>query len=119
MAGRNDESVEKYLNGANVSKALKNIPHNNELQELSETFKALSDPTRLKIICALMNTELCVSDIAQLLGASDSLVSHQLRILRNLRLVTFRKEGKTTFYALDDIHINHLVHECLLHVREP
>ncbi len=118
MARQSKTTEKSYVNSDNVQKALADIPQEDELHDLSETFKALSDPTRLKIICALMNTELCVSDIAHLLGASDSVVSHQLRILRNLRLVAFRKEGKTSYYSLDDIHINHLVHECLLHVME-
>ena len=113
-----DECEEKFVNYKNVQKASQEIPVHKELIELAETFKALSDPTRLKIICALMNTELCVCDLAQLLGASDSLVSHQLRILRNLKLVSFRKDGKISYYSLDDIHINRLVQECLLHVRE-
>ena len=109
---------EKFVNYKNVKKAKESIPNYKELIDLSETFKALSDPTRLKIICALMDTELCVCDLAQLLEVSDSSISHQLRILRNLRLVAFRKEGKITYYSLDDSHINNLVYECLLHVRE-
>ena len=86
---------------------------------LSETFKALSDPTRTKIIFALCNeNELCVRDIALIIGSSDSAVSHQLRILRNMKLVKYSKAGKVTFYSLDDKHINNLFAEGLRHVEE-
>ena len=107
-----------FVNETNVKKAYKDIPAENEIIDLSETFKALSDPTRLKIICALQNTELCVGDIALMLKISDSVVSHQLRILRNLKLVIFRKVGKASYYSLDDQHINRLIKEGLLHVNE-
>ncbi len=109
---------DNFVNLSSVKKAFKTIPEERELIELSETFKALSDPTRLKIICALLKTELCVGDIALMLKISDSLVSHQLRILRNLKLVIFRKVGKASYYSLDDEHINRLIKEGLLHVRD-
>lgn len=88
------------------------------MQRLAETFKVLGDPTRTKIIFALSQEELCVCDIANILGATKSAVSHQLRILRNMRLVKYRKEGKMVFYSLDDEHINNLFNECLRHVEE-
>lgn len=83
---------------------------------LSETFKVLGDPTRIKIIQALSLTELCVCDISTLLNMSQSAISHQLRVLRNLRLVKFRKEGKIVYYSLDDKHIVNLFKEGLEHV---
>jgi DNA-binding transcriptional ArsR family regulator len=85
---------------------------------LSETFSVLADPTRTKIIYALSKDDLCVCDIASILGISVSAVSHQLRILRNMRLVKFRKESKMVYYSLDDDHINKLFNEGLKHVRE-
>ncbi|MFQ5646976.1 MAG: ArsR/SmtB family transcription factor [bacterium] len=85
---------------------------------LSETFKVLGDPTRIKITQALAQEELCVCDIASLLGMSDSAISHQLRVLRNLRLVKYRKEGKMAFYSLDDEHITRLFECALEHVTE-
>jgi DNA-binding transcriptional ArsR family regulator len=88
------------------------------INELSETFKVLGDSTRIKIILALSAEELCVCDIANLLNMSDSAISHQLRILRNLRLVKYRKEGKMAFYSLDDKHINELLKHGLEHVSE-
>lgn len=86
---------------------------------LAETFKAMSDPTRTKIIYALgQESELCVRDIAIIIGTTDSAISHHLRSLRNMKLVKYNKVGKTTFYSLDDIHINNLFAEGLRHVEE-
>lgn len=86
---------------------------------LAETFKALSDPTRTKIIYALcQENELCVRDIAAIVGTSNSAISHQLRTLRNMKLVKYNKVGKVTYYSLDDIHINNLFAEGLRHVEE-
>ncbi|HJX70539.1 MAG TPA: metalloregulator ArsR/SmtB family transcription factor [Bacteroidales bacterium] len=88
-------------------------------QALAETFKALSDPTRTKIIYALcQENELCVHDLAAVIGTTNSAISHQLRTLRNMKLVTYHKVGKITFYSLDDIHINNLFEEGLRHVEE-
>lgn len=85
---------------------------------LAETFKTLSDPTRVKILYALSLRELCVCDIANLLGKTSSAVSHQLRLLRSQKLVKFRKEGKIAYYSLDDEHIHHLFKEGLKHAEE-
>lgn len=85
---------------------------------LSETFKVLSDPTRLKIVLALAAEELCVIDVAQLLSLTESAVSHQIRLLRTLRLVKQRKEGKMVFYSLDDEHIEELIKVASLHIAE-
>ena len=75
---------------------------------LAETFQALADPTRIRLISALMETELCVCDLSAVLGMSQSAVSHQLRSLRDLRLVKHRKQGRIVYYALDDQHIRDL-----------
>lgn len=87
-------------------------------ENLSETFKALGDHTRVKIIYALAQEELCVYCIAKVLNMSDSAISHQLRILRNIKLVKHRKEGKMVHYSLDDDHIRHLLKDGLEHVEE-
>lgn len=84
---------------------------------LSETFKVLGDGTRIKILYAVSYREMCVSDIAEIICVSQSAVSHQLRILRNLKLVKFRKEGKTVFYSLDDEHVLQLLNQGLEHVK--
>lgn len=84
---------------------------------LAELFKALSDPTRLRIIGLLVEQEVCVHTLGSALGMSQSAVSHQLRYLRQLRLVRFRKEGRHVFYALDDDHVRGLLAQGLLHVE--
>jgi ArsR family transcriptional regulator len=82
---------------------------------LAETFQALSDPNRVRMISALIDRELCVCDLAALLGMSQSAVSHQLRLLRNLHLVKYRKEGRVVYYAIDDDHIRDLFQRGLEH----
>jgi DNA-binding transcriptional ArsR family regulator len=87
--------------------------------DLAETFKAMSDPTRTKIIYALcQEEELCVHDIAMIIGTTNSAISHQLRTLRNMKLVRYNKVGKVTYYSLDDLHINNLFAEGIRHVDE-
>jgi DNA-binding transcriptional ArsR family regulator len=86
---------------------------------LAETFKAMSDPTRAKIIFALCREkELCVRDIAAIIGSTNSAISHQLRTLRNMKLVKYIKVGKVAYYSLDDKHINNLFAEGMRHVEE-
>lgn len=85
---------------------------------LADTFKVLGDPTRLRIAFALAREELCVCDLATLLGVSQSVISHSLRALRQMQLVRYRKEGKIAYYALDDHHIATLVDEGFQHVGE-
>lgn len=85
---------------------------------LAEIFKALGDPTRVRMLDALSHGELCVCDLAQLIGLSQSATSHQLRLLRALRLVRSRRAGRMVFYALDDDHIVTLVRHGLSHVEE-
>lgn len=85
---------------------------------VAELFKALSDPTRARIIGLLAHTELCVGDLCLILGMSQPAVSHQLRVLRNLRLVTARKEGRHVFYTLTDDHIHDLFAQGLAHIQD-
>lgn len=84
--------------------------------KLAETFKILGDPTRVRIIHALSQRPLCVCDIAALVGISQSATSHQLRSLRNMRIVKYYREGKNVIYSLDDEHIVSLFHEGVAHV---
>jgi len=86
--------------------------------DLAETFRTLGDPTRVRILDALARHELCVCDIATLIGLSESAVSHQLRLLRHMRLVRARREGRMVYYALDDEHITELFAQGLRHVEE-
>lgn len=85
--------------------------------DVAEMFKALGDPTRVKIISALIDQELCVHDLTVLLQMGQSAVSHQLRYLRNLRIVKRRKEGKTVYYSLDDDHIEQIFVQTVKHLE--
>ena len=85
---------------------------------LADTFKVLGDATRSKILYALSLEELCVCDIATLLATTKLAVSHQLRVLRNMKVVSFRKEGKMAYYSLNDTHIKNLFSEGLKHIAE-
>ncbi len=85
---------------------------------LAETFQALGDSSRIQIVWALSHGELSVGTLAEILEMSQPAVSHHLRTLRNLRLVRVRREGRASFYALDDIHIEHLLGEGLEHVKD-
>ena len=88
-------------------------------QALAETFRVLGDPTRIRLIAAMALAERCVSDLASLVGMSESAVSHQLRMLRAARLVRTRRAGRQVFYTLDDGHILALFEQGLSHVHEP
>jgi len=101
-----------------VALVRKRLKSEKTIQSLAETFRVLGDPTRVKIIFALSQQELCVCDLANLLGATRSAVSHQLRILRGMRLVKYRKDGRMVYYSLDDAHIKNLFDEGLRHVEE-
>jgi DNA-binding transcriptional ArsR family regulator len=91
--------------------------HTLTANRLSELFKALGDPTRLRIISLLLENEVCVHTLETVLGMSQSAISHQLRVLRQLNLVRFRKEGRHVYYALDDEHVRDLFKQGLLHVK--
>jgi DNA-binding transcriptional ArsR family regulator len=101
-----------------VLKAGQAMPDTRTLNALAETFKVLSHPTRLKIIHALFSNELCVCDLAALLGSTESAVSHQLRLLRSMRLVKHRRAGKLAYYSLDDRHVHQLFEAGLKHMQE-
>jgi len=113
-----DQCQEKVLHQAQVAHAIKNIPDSDTLQSLVDIFKALGEPSRLKIVTALAACELCVCDLAAVSGSSESAVSHQLRILRNLKIVRYRREGKIVFYRLDDDHVKSLISQSIQHVQE-
>lgn len=88
------------------------------VQPLANIFRILADPTRLRIVQALQASELCVCDLSAVLAMTQSAISHQLALLRQARLVKFRKEGKVVYYSLDDIHISELLRMGLDHVKE-
>ena len=102
-----------------VVKETKNhMPEDEMLYDLAELFKVFGDTTRIKILYALFSSEMCVCDIANLLNMTQSAISHQLRVLKQARLVKFRKEGKTVYYSLDDSHISQIFDCGLNHIQE-
>ena len=102
----------------NIEKMTDTMPDEGTLCDLAEFFKLFADSTRIKILYALAGSELCVCDLWQGLGLTQSAVSHQLRILKQMRLVKYRKEGKTIYYSLDDDHIQSILNGGLEHVME-
>ncbi|MFZ5754102.1 MAG: ArsR/SmtB family transcription factor [Bacillota bacterium] len=117
MELREDFCEVSCINSENVLRVKNNSLSSEEVLGLAETFKAMGDPTRIKLLHALSRQELCVCDLSEILEMSQSAVSHQLRVLRNLRLVKHRKEGKMVYYSLDDEHIINLFKEGLAHIR--
>ena len=101
-----------------VKKVLDDQPADEYLYDLAELFKVFGDSTRIKILYALFESELCVGDIALLLNLSQSAVSHQLKILKDAKLVRFRREGKIIFYALDDEHVRNILSMGMEHIEE-
>ena len=101
-----------------VHSAQLTMPDDDALFDASEFFKALSDSSRLKIIAALITGELCVCDLCDIVGLSQSAVSQQLRVLRAGRIVKFRKDGKQVFYSIDDHHIAEVIQITISHLRE-
>ena len=106
------------IHGEVVSEVKGKLPEDETLYDLAELFKVFGDSTRIKILCALFEEEMCVCDIAELVGMTQSAISHQLRVLKQARLVKFRKEGKTVFYSLDDDHITKIFDYGLHHIEE-
>ena len=101
-----------------VERLREDLPDDEVLYDLAELFRMFADSTRIKILYALFESELCVGDIAQLLNLSQSSVSHQLRLLKNSKLVKFRREGKVIFYSLDDDHVRSMIALGMEHVEE-
>jgi len=104
--GTHDDKVEQVRRGMSADEAI---------EVTADLFKALCDPTRLKIVNALMLEEICVCDIAAVLGMSQPAVSHHLKLLRDARLVRTRRDGKTVYYRLDDEHVSNVFYQGLLH----
>jgi DNA-binding transcriptional ArsR family regulator len=117
METNEDRCEELKINIDNINKVKLAMLNDSEVIRLSEVFKVLGDPTRIRIIYALSKCEMCVCDIAETLNMTQSAISHQLRLLRTLKLVKFKKEGKSVYYSLDDEHILHLFNEGMEHVR--
>lgn len=115
----NDETCDLVqIDLARVRKIRSELVSPDHVQGLADTFSALGDPTRVRILDALSHGELCVCDLAAVLGLSQSAVSHQLRVLRGIRLVKPRRDGRVVFYSLDDQHIIAIFKQTLQHVEE-
>lgn len=101
-----------------VKRVRSDMPPDEKLYDLAELFKLFGDSTRIKILYALFEEELCVCDIAQILGATQTAVSHQLRLLKINKLVKARKEGKNVFYSLADSHVSQIIGQGMEHIEE-
>jgi len=117
-ADRADRCGVRLVHADRVERARREALGRRELSRLSLIYKALADPTRLRIVLALKDGEMCVCDLAALLDLSDSAVSHQLRRLRELALVRNRRQGQVLYYSLDDDHVADLLRVGLEHLRE-
>ena len=107
-----------YIDREEATAARRALHGPDTLHGLAETFRVLGDVTRLRICLALARHELCVSDVAAVVGMSESAVSHQLRLMKAMRLVQYRREGRMTYYMLDDHHIEDLIRTGVRHVAE-
>jgi DNA-binding transcriptional ArsR family regulator len=114
---RVEECVEFKVNIDRINKVRESMIEDSVAVKLSEFFKALGDPTRIKIIYVLSKSDMCVCDIAETLNMKQSAISHQLRVLRSLRFVKYRKEGKSVIYSLDDDHVLYLFSQGMEHIK--
>ena len=108
----------QFVHEDTVRRALEMMPAEDQLYDLAELFKVFGDSTRIRILYVLFESEMCVCDIAQLLNLSQSAVSHQLRLLKQSRLVKSRREGKTVFYSLADDHVRTIIDQGKEHIEE-
>jgi DNA-binding transcriptional ArsR family regulator len=109
---------ENVIHDKAIEEARKSLPDELSLSDLAEFFRIFGDTTRIRILYALYECEMCVCDLAELLGASQSAISHQLALLRANKLVKYRRDGKTVFYSLDDDHIFSILAQGMEHIKE-
>ncbi|SHJ68846.1 ArsR/SmtB family transcription factor [Parasporobacterium paucivorans] len=107
-----------HIHEETIERVSKAMPEEEILYDLAEFYKVFADSTRIKILYVLLQSEMCVCDIGRILNVSQSAVSHQLRHLKQMRLVKFRREGKTIFYSLSDSHIESIISQGLEHIGE-
>ena len=101
-----------------VKDVREHMPDTEQLQALADFYKVFGDFTRIRILCILLRGEMCVCDLAQTLDMTQSAISHQLRVLKQVKLVTSRREGKTVFYSLADRHIRTIINQGMEHIQE-
>ena len=113
-----EKMQDQPLDEADIARLQNDLPGDEILYDLAELFRVFGDSTRIKILYALFESELCVNDIAQVVGISQSAVSHQLRVLKTSKLVKFRRDGKAIYYSLDDDHVRSMISLGMDHVEE-
>ena len=114
-----EEKIEnQIIDEERVKKIKENLPNDETIFDVAELFKVFGDSTRMKIICALLENELCVGDIAYITNSTPSAISHQLRVLKQSKLVKYRKYGKIVYYSLDDDHVKQIYEKGREHVEE-
>ena len=123
MGRKEDEKIAPHCDFIHVheqvvKQVMDVMPQGDELQQLAEFFRVFGDSTRIRILYALSQSELCVCDIASLLNMGQSAISHQLRALKQSKLVKYRREGKTVFYSLADGHVRTILGQGMEHVAE-
>ncbi|MGN1167421.1 MAG: ArsR/SmtB family transcription factor [Lachnospiraceae bacterium] len=101
-----------------IRKVKELMPDDDLLSDLADFYKVFGDATRVKILCVLLESEMCVCDLAELLGMTQSAISHQLRVLKQMKLVKNRREGKTVYYSLADGHIQTIISQGMEHIQE-
>lgn len=106
------------VNPDKIDEALEKMPEMTDIMDLADFFKVMGDSTRLKILLALIQEEFCVSDLSVMLNMTQSAISHQLKALKEAKLVRPRKEGRIVYYALDDDHIKDILDHSLVHVLD-
>lgn len=107
-----------HVHEETVERVQSQMPDAEELQDLADFFKIFGDHTRIRILYVLFQSEMCVCDLAQALDMTQSAISHQLRVLKQMKLVSNRREGKTVFYSLADGHIKTIMNQGMEHIRE-
>ncbi len=112
------DCVCEELHEDSIKKAKETMPEEKLIKNISSFFKIMGDPTRIKIINALLNNELCVCDISEVMNMTHSAISHQLRLLREADLVKYRKEGKVVYYSLNDEHVEQIYELAKTHILE-
>lgn len=122
MSANNENTVEicceDKVHPEVVKAVADKLPDEELLYDVAELFKVFGDSTRVRIICALFESEMCVCDIADVLGMTQSAISHQLRVLKQARLVKYRRDGKTVYYSLADDHIQTIFNQAFEHIME-
>lgn len=110
--------MEDFIDNKKIAEVKRNMPEEDFIFDIAECFKVFGDSTRMKIIVALLNHELNVSEIAEITKSTPSAISHQLRVLKQAKLVKYRKEGKSSYYSLDDFHVKKMYEVVKEHIEE-